>query len=299
MFHYRLYCTDILSDMELYQPRVGDGNPDPDNTITIREGKMPEEYKFDRDCYSYIKPDCCYLSNSICYLYIPDGNTLIYEKKPDHDYKNLANYLLGWGISMVFYRRVTAIIHCSALYNDKGAILISGQSGAGKSTVTTGLLDKGLKFLADDTSAVTVRGTEAYATPCYPYRKLCRDVVVARNLNIDDLLYIDEDKDKFMVPWTDFFPDYPIKVAALFYVELSQEDSEVRIEEITGFAKMSYIYGSLFLSRLLRPGDQDKFLFQMCLSLAGSIKVFRVTRPIERDTREELPNVIYDTISTL
>ena len=300
MYHYRIYCMDIVSDIELYQPVKGDGHPDPDNTITIKEGKMPDEFKFDKECYSYIDEKESYLSNYCCYLYIPDEKTIIYEKKEGRDHTNLGNYVLGWGMAMLFFERNTPIIHCSAVYNDKGAFLLSGSSGSGKSTLTTSLLDNGLKFLADDTSMVAVKDGKAYAHPCYPFRKLCRDVVEEKELNPDDLIYIDEDKDKFAVPWTEFFPDHPVPIKALIYMEHAKDDDPgVKVREVTGLEKVNYLYVSLFIERLLKQRNRNKYSFQMCLDLAGLIPIYSVVRPKNVDSRAEIYEKVKSIIDSI
>lgn len=306
MYHYRIYCTDIVSDIDFMQAVEGDGNPDLATAITIREGKMPDEFKFDKACYSHLAESVCYLSNNTCYLYIPDGNTIIYEKKPNVDHKNLRNYILGWGMSMAMLQRKVPVIHCSALTDGNGAYLISGSSGSGKSTVTTGLLNNGLKFLADDTSAAYVdkASKQAFATHCYPYRKLCRGELKDWNLNEEDLIYIDEDKDKFLVPYEDEYNLKPVPIKALIFIEkLVSRDPNAPVTvgkyEITGIQKIHYFYKALFLSRLLKENENGPFLFQLCLDLAGYVPVYVVTRPVEGDTRQEILDTILSITQSL
>ena len=143
---------------------------------------------------------------------------------------------------------------------------------------------------------VSVKDGKAYAHPCYAFRKLCRDVVLERNLNMDDLIYIDEDKDKFAVPWTDFFPDHPIPVCALFFIEHAvDDDPTIKISEVTGLAKINYIKAALFLDPLLKQHNQNNYTFNMCLKLAGTIPVYSVIRPQNIDSRAE----IYEKVTAM
>ena len=300
MYHYRIYCMDVVSDIELISLVKGNGNPDPNNSITIKEGVLPDRVRPEEECFCYVDEKESYLSNSYCFLYVTDGNTIIYEKRPGKDQSNLTAYILGWGMSMLCFERNSPVIHCSAVYNEKGAFLISGRSGSGKSTLTTSLLESGLKFLADDTSAVSFTEKEALAHPCFPHRKLCRDVVVEKNLNPEELIYIDEDKDKFLVPWTEFFPDYPIRVKALIFIEhASNDDSEVKVREVTGFTKVNYFYQALFIEPLLDKHNHNDYTFQMCLKLAGLIPIYAVTRPKNIDSRTAVFDKVNDLINSI
>lgn len=300
MYHYRLYCLDILSDLEFMQLPKGSGTPENIETaITIIEGKMPKEYIFDKRGYSLIREKDSYLSNYVCFLHIKDNNTIVYERKPSEHPEYLQNYILGWGMAMILHQRQRAVIHCSAVYDEKGAILISGRSGCGKSTMTSNLLENGFSFMADDTSAILIQNLEAFATPCYPYRKLCRDVVAEKCLNEDELIYIDEDKDKFLVPYKETFTNTPKKIRALILLEPVKAIEEglhtpVNTIEIAGIQKVYCLRKSLFLDRLYKESNNDAYLFNMCLELAGKIPMYIITRPTDRDSREEVFNSIIE-----
>lgn len=305
MYHYRLYCTDVLSDIELIQVPKGSGTPEnPETAITIQAGKYPEDHIPEKLCFSEIGEKESFLTNYTCLLYVADGKTITYESRPDVDQKYLPNYILGWGMAMLFQQRHQAVIHCSALYNDSGAFLISGRSGSGKSTMTSMLLEKGFSFMADDTSAAILGEDGAFATPCYPYRKLCRDVVTSQSLNMDDLIYIDEDKDKFLVPYEENFPTTPKKIKALFFLEPVEAKVpgtfiEVEAIEVTGLNKLGYIRRALFLYPLLKKKNADQELFKLCLDLAGKIPIYAITRPTDRDSRTDVFNKIVELTEQL
>lgn len=300
MYFYRIYCTNIISDIEFIQLQtIDESEAYTESAIYIKNGTLPEKYRFDEDCYSLIGEAEAYLSNYTCYLYVTNGNTITYEIKNQEEHSDLQTYILGWGMSMLLHQRKRPVIHCSALYKGDNAILISGESGSGKSTMTTYLLEKGFSFMADDTSATYVDGDYAYATPCFPFRKLCRDVVVAHNLSEDNLIYIDEDKDKFLVPWEKDFPDEAKAIKALIYIKLVEESADVTSKEITGFEKVGYIRQALFLNRLYKPVNNNAHLFEMCLRLAEKMPIFVITRPVNKDSREDILSEILKLTNTL
>lgn len=86
--------------------------------------------------------------------------------------------------------------------------------------MTCGLLERGYRLLADDMAVVqTFSGKKdsrelALVYPAFPYQKLCRDAAVRRGYALEKLLYINEEKDKFLVPWKGDFLTEPEPVQA-------------------------------------------------------------------------------------
>lgn len=300
MYNYKIYCTDVISDIEIPQLIRTNGPRSTDEVnaagpfskpITICEGHYPDCFRPDKTCFCHIASDECYLTNSYCLIYIEGDSKIVYEKREGKSQKNLVAYLLGWGMSMLFYKRGVMAIHCSCVYNDEGAILVSGNSGAGKSTVTTYLLEHGYKFMADDVTMVGTIDGEVCATPAFPFRKLCRDVVRMKQLDENELIYIDEDKDKFLVPYKEDFIDRPLKIHTMIMLICSDTD-EVEVNEAKGMDKLNLCMNGLFL----RPVDKSMLtkpeVITSMLKMASAVRIFVVERPTEGDTREQIAEVI-------
>lgn len=83
------------------------------------------------------------------------------------------------------------------MYTGEQAILLCGESGAGKSTVAMELLQRKLGFLADDTVRVHPGTMGMLAEPSYPLQKLCRDMALKCGKPLEELIYIDEERDKY------------------------------------------------------------------------------------------------------
>ncbi|MCQ2538459.1 MAG: hypothetical protein MJ124_08670 [Lachnospiraceae bacterium] len=288
MNYYKIYGKRMISDYELPQlvKQTEEEKLLPQD-ITIKAGVFPEELKLDKPCWSEIKKPVSLLSNFTCWLYVT-ADEIIYELKKDTKTPQYLNsYLLGWGLSMLFWERNEPAIHCSCVYNEKGAVIISGNSGCGKSTVTAHFLDHGYGLVADDISVVQLREDGAYATPCFPAQKFCRDVVTARNLNTDDLIYINEEKDKFLVPYEGDFPSEPIKIRCMIVLGKAAVDAPV-LDEPTGLGKFLTCLNSLFLKPLLRQDLNAQENATPMLKMASYFPVYTLVRPEEGDTKKEV-----------
>lgn len=288
MFHYKLYGMHIVSDFELPQLiSLSGAESDLLPQITIQERELPKEYKREQECYFVIDKEKSYVSNSYCYLLMENGVKLFYEKKENATPQLLNAYLLGWGIATLVYQRGELGIHCSCVKKDGRAILISGNSGSGKSTVTNELLKRGYSFMADDMSVVKMTEEEAIATAAFPYQKLCRDAAQACGMPYEEMIYVDEDKDKFLVPCKDIFEDKPAPVKAMVILTRTKED-RINVQELIGADKFRACMDSLFLSPLLGEDLYKPENGVRVMKFASRIPLYQISRPVGRNTKEEI-----------
>lgn len=283
----------IISDMEFIQ--LLPYSPDTDSilpTIYISEGHLSEHFNNMQACYSEVQREISYLSNLTCYLMITHGEKIIYEKKADSNPIYLQTYILGWGLSMLAYQKKELAIHCSCISKQEGALLICGDSGCGKSTLTTDLLNKGYSLMADDLAMIhTIKGAPSYAYSAFPYQKLCRDAAINNDKAVENLLYINEAKDKFLVPYKGTFEKNPVVVRKMVLLSLS-DDENVHCNEITGINKVHACMYSMFLKPLLRESLYESANVELCLNLASNISIYQISRPRNRNTREEIINEV-------
>lgn len=293
MYYYKLYGKRVFSDFRFPQlVELPEAEKALAPQITISESPVPEEKKRAEDCYVEIEKETGFLSNSYCYLWIEGGMRISYERKKAATEELLNAYLLGWGMSILFYQRGEPAIHCSCIEKEGRAILISGNSGSGKSTATEALLKKGWSLMADDITVVTLQGTkELYAAPAFPYQKLCRDAMSREMLEQETTIYIDENKDKFLVPYNGTFTKEELPVRAMYILELSA-GKEVEGTELAGGEKFLACMESLFIKPLLGEQLYSVENGMRMLDFASRIPVYRIKRPIGKDSRKEITEYI-------
>lgn len=283
MYKYKLYDLIIETDLDFPQLITCD-SIDAVADITIQSGEIPSYIleAEERGKYSDFSENSCWLVNQSIRMLVSNGTTILYSLKEGAKYHR--TYLLGWGMSMICLERKTPAIHCSAITDGNKAYLIAGESGSGKSTVTDSLLCKGYQFLADDVIRVSLtEGNIAIAHPCFPYRKLCRDAALRNGYSLDELIYIDEEKDKFLVPSHSLFYNQSVPVAGIIIL-YSHKGEDLKTDNLTGLHLFHACVGNLFLRRLLKDRKYEPFVAQSCLKIASSIKACTIGRPAGKDT---------------
>lgn len=284
MYKYRLYGQNILSSMEF--PQLVPAKEEEQHDILIMEGEIPNEILKEAEVKYYsISEQVSWFQNDTGVFYITEGREIHYVLKDGANLQYAQTYLLGYAISMLLLQQNIMTIHCSAIANEDGAILIAGQSGAGKSTITSIYLEQGYKLLADDIVAIGINDEKkVIAYPAFPYQKLCRDVISREGMTMDALIYIDEEKDKFLVPRKEQFIETPIEVKAMVILGVN-EGTKLVADQVIGMNKLMAIRENLFLKRLRGEWQVKPKLIQTCLEIGSKVPIYAIARPKKDDTR--------------
>ena len=89
----------------------------------------------------------------------------------------VAMYLLGSCMGAILVQRGYMLLHGSCVTNGKQSVLITGDSGAGKSTTAAEFLKHGWKLLTDDVTCIFDRDGVPMVQPSYPSQKLWQDAL--------------------------------------------------------------------------------------------------------------------------
>lgn len=265
--------------------------------IIIRAGKLPTEIREadESEQKKWAFGDAfSWLCNRTCRYTVENGRIITYELKEGGKPEYLKAFLLGYGMAMLHLQRGELAIHCSALAKDNRAILVAGNSGSGKSTTTTALLEAGFSLMADDVAVIKAEDGRVICYPAFPYQKLCRDVVEQKNYNPQDLIYVDEGKDKFLVPFQGEFDVNGKELCGIFCLcRLSQAD-RLYAAEITGVAKFHACVENLFVQKLLGAERYAPAIGSRCLEIASKVPMYLLGRPEETDTVQERTDYIIE-----
>ncbi|MBR6359531.1 MAG: hypothetical protein IKS11_07770 [Lachnospiraceae bacterium] len=296
MYYYRIYGLDVCSDLEMPMlVSIYESDVREEYKIEVKEGELPEKQAAAKSNCGFDRNEG-YVRNNYGTLYVKGGNLICYDLKAPAYLQAFIGFILGWAFSMILHQRGMLAIHCSCIGTGSGAVLISGRSGAGKSTVTSRLLCKGFRLMADDIAAVQAEPGKILAYPAFPYQKLCRDVAQEQDEPLEKLLYINEKKDKFLMPYKGDFSCEPEPLKALVLLE-ANEDEEFSIRELKGVERWNRCMDSLFISPLLGRNLSDPFFAIPTLTLASTVKIVCISRGVQGDYRQQVADAVMNIIS--
>lgn len=299
MYKYKVYGLTIESEVEIMQ--LQKASEDARADVCIRQADCKDEVeKFlkenDATARRYeIGLEYSCFENKGGYYVIREGKEISFECRNDYTPDMVTPWLTGFALAMLLLQRKILAIHCSAISCGAGAFLVAGNPGAGKSSNTRKLIERGFKFMADDVAAVKLEDEVAFVFPAFPYQKLCRNEVDSRKLDLKELIYINEDKDKFLVPAKEHFADEPQKLKFMIYLMVG-DVPEVTVNKLTGISQLIGFKNNLFLHKL--PGDWEKTkeVGELCLKCAGLCPVYLIVRPREGDSQEKIADIIQGII---
>lgn len=289
MYYYRMYGLTLCSEIDFIQLVPEKESLGAEAQINIREEKNTDFIMskiMESGSKIMVGEHEGWLENRTLYLLVENGNTIRFFKKEGANEIYVRTYILGFGMAMLAFQRNAAAIHCSVVKKDGRAVLICGESGAGKSTITTSFLENGYSLMADDMAFVAKQGDELLVWPAFPFQKKCRDEVKKAGYSPDEICYIDETKDKFLVPYRGEFGLEPVSVGGMIYLNL-KEKGKAEITEITGLQKFYFCANNLFLRHLLGENKFLPFIGEKCLQMASVLPIYMLTRSFAESTPEE------------
>ena len=296
MYYYKIYGQKIESDIDFAHLVVDTSEAEP--SIRIMRRNAPEDILEQmKQRYTSAGERESWFYNKTLRCVIRDGQDIYYEPFDDINEQYLRTYILGYGLSMLFLQRGNLTIHGSCVRKDNQAIIISGMSGAGKSTLTSQFLSAGYEFMADDITLVECNDEYAVAYPCFPYQKLCRDVVEKKNLDTKELIYIDENKDKFLVRWDGEYSTEGAEFTTLVVILVGDENTKLEVKEAQGFEKLQYVVDNLFLKKRILFRENNPQLIKLCLDIASRINILVVTRPYGIDSASQQLELIEELLN--
>lgn len=305
MYRYRIYGVILESEFELKVliPVEDEHSPNSEdyaeNVIKVSIRHIEEEVMqilndHDREYY-YIDFNTSAFWNKAGFYLIRDGKEILVQIKEGYDQETISPWILGFCLSIALLQKGIMTIHCSAVsFNDRG-VLISGNSGAGKSSLTGKLLESGCKLMADDVAAIGVEDEQYLVYSAFPYQKLCSNEVEKKQLDKEELIYIDEDKDKYLVPAHSIFESEPQPLDHLFFIVKAPIDV-LQIHKMVGFDSFMAVKTNLFLNSLGGSWQKDQRVINTCMKIASKCEVYMIVRPEDVDTLEEMRDRVMEII---
>lgn len=184
----------------------------------------------------------------------------------------------GWGVATAMLQRGLLVVHASAVEVGGAAVLVAGQTGAGKSTTALGLRARGHRLLVDDVSTIVDVDGRPHVLPFLRGVNLTPAAADALGIAYADLPALSAGRGKATFLAED--PgSRPIPVAAVAVIEPDADLHDVRVEPVGGAGR----FGAL-APHCRRDGAASAILgpdrlFARTAALAAATPVARIARP--------------------
>lgn len=298
MHYYELYGLNV--ETPICFPEA-DEISRPNSIDVIIQFKKPPKWvisEYHSGKFSTLKKDEMWFRlNDELIIYVINGREAnVYLLSDGVSELRIRSYILTGAMTFLLMQRDFLLIHGSALVYKNDAYLISGASGSGKSTTALSLLkNKEILFASDDICAIRYINGESILYPGPPWQKLCKDV---KEKNPELVYtYLDEAGEKYARKITGQLCRIPVRVNALFILDC--EHDELRIQELHGILKLTSLASNIFRGELLNILGITPSLMQQLASIASSFPIYSISRPKDKDTTQQMENLILNAIQNV
>lgn len=237
------------------------------------------------------------------YLVNHQANEIWANWRDDETLESATTYLTGPILGFILSLRGITCLHASAIAINGKAIVFTGDSNAGKSTLAGIFAKQGFPVLSDDIVAITPENSHFLVQPAYPRIRLWSSSVV--------LLYNTESALPLIAPkhptWDKRYLDLnqlglyqsqPLPLKGIYLIgDRQNEGTAPRIEEISSTEKMVNLlantYATYEFDKKMQIND-----FQVLGKIAKQVKIKRLISYKNPNYLDKLCDIIVNDLQT-
>jgi len=221
---------------------------------------------------------------------VESGERITLQRNPAARDERLCAHLLAAVTAALLRQRGLLVLHANVVTTQRGAVAITGVSGAGKSTAQAALMARGCRMVTDDITAIRMRADGCImAIPGVHKMNLCEDAAEKFGHDIAVLPRNPLRRAKVLVPVAlgDTLHE-PIPLKAIYHLD-SHPGEGITVTRLAGTEKFAAlqgcIYGPLF-------PQEHHGLFPLVSAVAAQVDIIRIERPAGRWSANEVVEAI-------
>lgn len=296
-FRYHAFGLNILSQIEFPELIVSDFS---EADVEIELGKVPLTIDGSNSEFSGfdLAPNKMLLRfEGVGNYLVENGNHILVEYAENHDAKDVRLFVLGSCFGALLHQRGFLALHSSGFVHNGDVVLLSGDSGAGKSSICNSFRLKGNKVITDDICAIKIEENECLAYPGFPRSKLWDDALTKLAIDKDGSSRVREELEKYNVNVMESFEQQILKIKKLYIIE-PYNDTEIIIDEVEKSNKANFLVNITYRHYFLKGMGLMSQNFLNSMKFCQLIPMARLKRPKQSDI-SAVSAAIEDDLSTL
>ncbi len=298
-FPYTYYTNGFYIASELSFPELEDATGTP--TAFISYGQVPEKLEnptFESPYQQANQEEYLLDVKNAARYWLKNNNEIIVQPYENVQIDDVRVYVLSILMGVLLHKHNLLPIHSCCIKVNEAAVLIAGDSGAGKSTISLGLYRKGYEILNDDISTVFLNEEKTpFVHPGYKHLKLWSESLEKYGYAATDYRKLRSEIEKYSFPINRSSTLAALPVKAVIILN-PNADKELSFEPISGVKAFDTLNKNTFGRNLLKILGKEASHFKLCSAVATKVKVIKVNRP-EGTKPAEFADYMEELIKTI
>ena len=246
---------------------------------SVKDGVFLETQRFS---YRILDNECVFEVKSVGRYYTSYGKLLVIEPFNESiDLRLVRMNALGTAMASLLLQRKLFPMHASAVIKKDKVVLLMGESGAGKSTMFTKLIQRGNYAFSDDAIVLeAISDGKLNVRASYPMIRLWKETL--ENLNDESLsnlaFQVKPDLDKYGVFFHNNFNTNKFEVSKIILLKKTIKD-EITSVKLDGKNAFKEVSKHVFRPMLLQSLELKMISFKIISNLTQTSEVYEVHRP--------------------
>ncbi|MHA8065792.1 hypothetical protein V7S76_03820 [Aquirufa sp. ROCK2-A2] len=218
---------------------------------------------------------------NVAKYYAFDGKEIIVESVPNVDKRTIRIYILATVMAAILHQRNCIPLHASSIKWKNGLVVISGDSGAGKSTTVSGLFKLGYSIFSDDVIVLEQdENKKIQARASYPMIKLWDDAIqkLQSELFESRIFVVKPGYEKFGFFFHEHFDKNPYSIKLILVLKIKEID-HIEYEELHGGDAFKEFIAQSYRPNMLHSNSLRALNYEMLVSILKNAKLVVVHRP--------------------
>jgi hypothetical protein len=297
-FMYWAYQLNIRANFPIPEFPAGDQTSAPD--VCIRLAAIPDAPVNvpDHSAFYQITPNRFLLTlPTVARYLVRNGNEILVEPALNGLESDIRIFLLGSAMGALLHQRGMLVIHAGALLTERGAVLFTGPSGIGKSTLLGELMRRGYRLMVDDVCGVILDSNGApLVLPGYPRTRLWMDSAQKLEQDIKTMERTRPGLEKFERQATEQYWEQPAPLRRIYLLSTGDGD-EISLTPEPRLNTFRIILNNTYRRQFLGGLEMRAPHFNLVSAVAKHTGVTHVTRPAHSFRLSELADLIEQDLS--
>jgi hypothetical protein len=293
--YYTAYGLKIKSEIDLPELKQVDST---EFDTSVVYGDVPKEIKNPtKKGVAFQAKENEFLLNvkDVADFYVINGKEIVVSKNENASDSEVNLFLLGSAFGAVIFQKRKIPFHGSSVIINDQAVIVSGVSGVGKSTIVANLVRMSYPLLSDDVTVLESENNNIIASFGFPQVKLWLDSLEQMKIESTNLKKIRPQLEKYKYPIFNFIEDKKV-VSSVFIIKRKNTEG-VEIEEIKGSEKFKILSANTYRKQFVEALNVKNEHFKIIAGMASKVNLYVIQRPNIHNTIDEISNLIIKTVS--